>query len=266
MPFLPNQSFPLPTPPPPPIVLCDLPCRKCSYNLRTLPTTAVCPECATPIADSMRSDLLHDGDPRWLRTVCDGVFCLLVTYVLYLCWITTDGLMHVPLKERRWVFLLGGRSLQMVGVWMATTRDARLAAEKRGEWLTIACRVMAIFHFAGGVFWLGILDALPLISADFRAFQYVDDLSGIAVVSLMLFFLSWLVSRVPDQSLSRYVRWTAVALTIGACAEEALLALPGIGRFVFSIPPFLGIAHLIGAVALVLAVSSCNAAIRRESD
>ena len=259
-----NESFPLPPIPASPVVLADLPCRKCSYNLRTLSIESRCPECGTPVSDSLHSDRLRDGDPRWLKTIRDGVFCLWITYLLYLFWIATDGLLHVPLHERRWVFLLGGRLLQLAGIWMATTPDPRRIAKHAGARFKIACRAAAVVNFLTGILWLGISESFPMYSASFFALHYLDDVTGIVLVCLILFFLSNLVSRIPDARLSATVWWTALILTIGACLEEALVVLSWSSNFAFLIRPYLGFATLIGTVAMVSAVSSCNAAIRRE--
>ena len=43
----------------------NLPCLRCGYNLRTLATNARCPECSTPIASSLDTNLLRYADPSW---------------------------------------------------------------------------------------------------------------------------------------------------------------------------------------------------------
>lgn len=61
------------------VVAGDAPCRRCGYNLRTLPVAGVCPECAWPVAESVRSEKLRFADVRWLRQVRWGVRLLLVS-------------------------------------------------------------------------------------------------------------------------------------------------------------------------------------------
>ena len=64
----------------------DLPCRTCGYNLRTLDTAGVCPECATPIAASLRSELLREADPNWLWHMHSG--CKLLYWGIWGAWMS----------------------------------------------------------------------------------------------------------------------------------------------------------------------------------
>jgi hypothetical protein len=56
----------------------DLNCIHCGYNLRGQRTDGDCSECGTPIAYSMRSDLLKFADTRWLRGLKQGVMWVLI--------------------------------------------------------------------------------------------------------------------------------------------------------------------------------------------
>ncbi|MFN3167012.1 MAG: hypothetical protein ACE37H_08115 [Phycisphaeraceae bacterium] len=56
----------------------DLDCIHCGYNLRGQRTDGHCSECGTPIAHSMRSDLLKFADTRWLRGLKQGVMWVLI--------------------------------------------------------------------------------------------------------------------------------------------------------------------------------------------
>src|SRR5689334_24506997 len=50
----------------------DVPCRKCSYNLRGLSADGRCPECGTPVGLSVQGDFLRYSDPTWLKTLWEG--------------------------------------------------------------------------------------------------------------------------------------------------------------------------------------------------
>jgi hypothetical protein len=50
----------------------DLPCARCGYLLRGLSGSGNCPECAEPIATSMKGNLLRHADPHWLRSILRG--------------------------------------------------------------------------------------------------------------------------------------------------------------------------------------------------
>src|SRR4051812_1798992 len=52
---------------PPTLLTSDLPCFQCRYNLRALPADGNCPECGTPIAQSLAArDSFHFVDHRKL--------------------------------------------------------------------------------------------------------------------------------------------------------------------------------------------------------
>ncbi len=59
-------------------VAIDAHCVSCGYNLRTLPAEAVCPECAHPVANSIRGAFLRFGDPQWVRGLARGLLYVLI--------------------------------------------------------------------------------------------------------------------------------------------------------------------------------------------
>lgn len=63
--------------PTPPLVFArDLPCIHCSYNLRSLAISALCPECGKPARDSL--DSLHAANPRDLARLRLGLLLMLL--------------------------------------------------------------------------------------------------------------------------------------------------------------------------------------------
>ena len=268
---LPPTPFPLPTIPPPPIVLGDLPCRKCSYNLRTLPTTAVCPECATPIADSMRSDLLHDGDPHWLQTVRRGVKLLWITCCLYALWVAAVSLFlqASSLQEAQWIQILVGRLMQGAGIWLATTPDPRRRNQPGSANFSLACRAMAVINFAAGILWLGTMFRFAPSSPLWAAARLLNMGTGIVNQALILFYLSRLMLRIPDVNISRIVWWSAIVVTM-----ESTLGFVSrfnsrfIHLFFWKLPgsrQLIEIAALIALAMVLNALRLCNAAIHRET-
>lgn len=77
--------------PKPQIVDKDLPCEKCSYNLRGLNKESLCPECGFSIPETIilgirrREQLLQplwESDPLWVRKVLGGLGLLLAANLL----------------------------------------------------------------------------------------------------------------------------------------------------------------------------------------
>lgn len=55
-----------------PVIKHALLCASCSYNLQSLPADALCPECARPISETLRGDLLALADPIWVKNLYRG--------------------------------------------------------------------------------------------------------------------------------------------------------------------------------------------------
>jgi hypothetical protein len=54
------------------VVVSDIPCRKCGYNLRGLHIDGRCRECGRAVGLSVQGDLLRFSDPGWLRKLQRG--------------------------------------------------------------------------------------------------------------------------------------------------------------------------------------------------
>lgn len=66
----------------PSVIDHDLPCIHCGYNLRTLHSTAVCPECGSPVTDTLiPSTELAKSRPAWLRRLTAGSAMLFLSRV-----------------------------------------------------------------------------------------------------------------------------------------------------------------------------------------
>lgn len=82
------------------VIVVDLACKHCGYNLRTRGANDVCPECATAVSRSLRGNELEWADPDWLRNLHRGVSLKVLMFVVA-------------------IFLGGG-----IGVWSAVRRPA----------------------------------------------------------------------------------------------------------------------------------------------
>ena len=66
------------------VILEDLSCHRCAYNLRGLRQDGQCPECGAPIEVSVAGDALRFADPRWVRDLAVGINCLTPSFAAYL--------------------------------------------------------------------------------------------------------------------------------------------------------------------------------------
>ena len=60
----------------------DRACVRCGYNLRGLPRAGVCPECSTPVADSLRTKILKYSSPEYLAKLHRGVFLVQTAIII----------------------------------------------------------------------------------------------------------------------------------------------------------------------------------------
>src|SRR3954465_9179043 len=58
-------------------VIADVPCRRCSYNLRGLNYAGRCPERGTAVGQSIYGNLLRFSDPQWVDKLARGVNLIL---------------------------------------------------------------------------------------------------------------------------------------------------------------------------------------------
>ncbi|MCH8859402.1 MAG: hypothetical protein IID54_07490, partial [Proteobacteria bacterium] len=59
----------------------DVPCRRCGYNLRSLPADGKCPECGSAVAISIHGFYLRFAPPAWVRRLALGAKLLVVSVI-----------------------------------------------------------------------------------------------------------------------------------------------------------------------------------------
>lgn len=223
----------------------DRACVRCSYNLRGLPTDGVCPECGTPVADSLRGYYLAFAAPKYLAALADGLGLVLAGIPVYAT---------VLLGGAAATFTLGGRfnqaligtlcrlallvptALLLIGYWRFTRPDPGLTA--RESWTSVrrvirasvvvqaaaaGAGVLAVAGGPGGVGPVGLRGALGTLST-------LLDLGALAAWTAQFFatmaYVGWLGQRVPDRFIvdrSGFYTWAlplvfvfgAVTLLIG---------------------------------------------------
>jgi hypothetical protein len=262
------SAFPLPVAPPAPFVNDDLPCRTCSYNLKTLPTDGVCPECATPVAVSLKSDLLRGSDPRWMKLLRLGG--LFIIYGALALWFASQN--STRIGSAWWLIMWAGRFVELTGVWMMTLTDPSGIGEQRLRNLRNATRIFFSARAAVGVFWAAIGSILVGPNFGIRIAVYdFEQLIEVLGVMTLFFYLGRLVMRIPNPALARSFCWGAWAfavlsaigvLQLPALLMRQLLWRPGI-FWVFNL---LSIPRLLAIFLLFALINQCRIAIGREAD
>ncbi len=135
-------------------VIVDVACRACGYNLRGLPASGVCPECACPLARSLLPPSLSTAPSRWLRTLERGAVVLLVGLVLLVPGIFLYAMVPVnPGRVSRWgdascmllMLLVAGLGLVLLTVPDAEEQEEPvLSARRLARWGLLAALGMTL--------------------------------------------------------------------------------------------------------------------------
>jgi len=115
----------------PSLVSADVYCRRCGYNLRNLSIDALCPECATPVSQSLRGDWIGVSDSHWVSRLTAGAWFLFLAGLGLAPALLASALAGHYLPQRSsWAdILLIGTSLGgAYGGWLLSSRHLTPAA------------------------------------------------------------------------------------------------------------------------------------------
>lgn len=220
----------------------DIPCRRCSYNLRGLRPDGLCPECGTPVGLSTRLPLLCYADPDWLRKVVRGLTIILwMILVSILATVLAVVLQQVGLREFGQILALAAGVASLYGVWLMTTpdpsgigEDPNITARKvvrlavaTGLLSQILTQVMESLAATGAVLWLlwGLIGVCSLVGlvGEFAKFIFYEQLAR----------------RIPDRALAaraRFLKWAwtvsfaaSMIIAFTAALVAAVVGTPGPG-------------------------------------
>jgi len=209
----------------------DLPCARCGYNLRTLATDALCPECATPVSRSLGGLLLRFADPVWLARLEYGAAFLLAYVALR---VVASLLTACAGSASAWYFYLIWLVDDIVGVaavFLLTTPQLPRHHEEPSARLRHALRGLCVFAAFARYAWVVAPVAATIPAA---AGGVITSLANLLLVIGVLHFLRRLALRIPDAGLesSTLVVMAGLGLTVaGGVFMHVLLLALGVGEF-----------------------------------
>jgi hypothetical protein len=193
------------------VVQEDVPCRRCGYNLRTLPVDGQCPECGTEVRPSLRGRRLVNADRGWLAWICGGAILFGVGLVLLaISWA---------------VLVLHGLGFNFVLLWAGL-----VAAACGGAWLLtpgepdgpyfddrrVLRRVIRTLTLIGaiplGISLSGELTGHP--RPDWRVLTEVGAILLMVAMELVPWYLASLSKRMDERWLKISGRLTGLSLPI----------------------------------------------------
>jgi len=195
----------------------DLACARCGYNLRTLATDALCPECATPVSQSLLGNRLHLAAPAWLRDLRSGTVLLLVYLLLRVVVGMVTAWMSVNSQPPLYLLWCMVDVFGVVAVFRLTRPEPSSPERETVMGLRRLLRVASVVSLPARYAWV-----IPSIAATVPA-GVGSVVGGVAILVVtigLLIHLRRLALRIPDGVLVHHT--TVVALGLGVTTVWAV--------------------------------------------
>lgn len=241
------------------VISTDLPCRRCSYNLRGLMEEGRCPECGTPIGLSTQGDLLRFASPNWVETLARGIRFILWGIVLVIFGSIGAGVLASitsPILGQIVGFAAG--LLSVYGSWLLTEPDPSGLGEDQYGTARKIIRFSLIVGLGESVaeIILSTTTLPPSARILFTILGVITALVGLVGQFALLYYLQKLAMRIPDLKLAGRARFLmyaygiSLAVVILAGASAAILGLGGASPG----SPFMAIVFVAGIAGLAMLV------------
>lgn len=170
------------------VVAPDILCRACAYELKGIGVGAACPECGTPVASSLRGDMLEGSSPRYVRGLWLGALLAEISVpLMMLAWFlvvpaaialaeraansggsAVDANKSVLVLQGMLTFVLAAVSL--AGWWLLTQPDQGYAAGAKDIRARRLLRSLVLIRAAGALLGLVVIMVPAVASSPFAAF------------------------------------------------------------------------------------------------
>lgn len=187
------------------LVIADLPCRKCSYNVRGLPVASRCPECGAPVGVSVNGDLLRYSEPQWLQNLSKGAaFAFWGVLVSMVATIVGGIIAQVTVPLMAPIATMVGGLVYLYGAWLLTEPDPSGLGEDQYGRARQIIRIALIAGLVGaGVEAINAtLAPEPTLRIALGIVSVAVGLVGVAGQFATLRYLQRLALRIPDDRLS----------------------------------------------------------------
>lgn len=211
----------------------DVACIFCGYNLRGLLPTGRCPECGSPIADSIRGDFLKFADPAWLDKLRLGTSLKLWNILVAILAGLAGGLLAVLTGLSALVPLVA-MIAGVLGLWatfLITTQEPRISLQEDPITLRKVIRTCALAAFVGSIIQQGVSAgpgaSLGSASVLIAVLGGILGLAGVVAMFGELVYYRRFALRIPDAKLARSTRillW-AIPVTVGAVVLFGVIAV-----------------------------------------
>jgi hypothetical protein len=196
-----------------PIVSFDAWCNSCGYNLLGLPLSGNCPECAKPVEQSLRGDLLSNCEPAHIATLLKGVTFILngilaqvalgVISVVIMIILQQTGASTTPFQILSNFVGIAVSGIILFGWWQFSTLDpaysGRNDASQARTWirnLLIAAIVITIMSL-----FLGFLPPELLVITIIVG--VINMVVSVARYFFEMSYLRWLAPRIPNEKVAQ---------------------------------------------------------------
>jgi len=178
------------------IIHAELPCVTCGYTLMQQPIGAHCPECGTPVADSLKRERIAFTKLRYLQRLRGGAITVAVGLPLCLFCI---GLVAVPLG-----------TLAMLIDLDKDPYERNVLRRIAGYSILIA----VLSYFGMFLIFTQSMQQLMTGSSDFVLMSLVQVLGYVALVGLVTHVaaMSWWVGQMGRRLRFELLKWLAVAM------------------------------------------------------
>jgi hypothetical protein len=235
----------------------DLFCRSCGYNLRSLPESGKCPECATPVALSTRGELLEHAEPNWVASLARGattVVYAISAVILALLLTVVAAFSGYPIDWPLAVVGLLSAIALLVGQWLITRPEPSApGGENRTTGRTVVRWLLLVtLAYVGLKQLTSLLGPIQLLPGVGVALEIV--LTTLIVCWLIAYsrHLAWLCERIPDRKRATLVRRLGVILAALLIAESVTQGIPPIAASLTALKNATGFGPLIELLLLLI--------------